>query len=114
MGVRIYIAAPYQAENIDLIQANIDKVLTIAVRLTKGGYSVFVPHLTHYIDLKAKEMGIEIDNNTWVELDLAWLVQSDVMLVLGLSPGVEREIEFALEHKILVIWDLNKLLGTLI
>jgi len=107
--MKVYIAAPYSAETPELIEANVDKVLAVAVRLTEKGYSVFVPHLTHHVDLKAKEMGIDIPHDEWVRLDLEWLANCDAMLVLDLSPGVRREIQFAKRHSIPLCDSLDQL-----
>ena len=100
----IYIAAPYMSPTLEGKVANVNRVLGIAAYLSAKGYHLFVPHLMHYIDLRAQELGLDIPDNTWVELDLAWLEKCDALLVLELSPGVQREIEFARRHNIPVYY----------
>lgn len=107
--MKVYIAGPYNADTLEQIETNVDRVLRYAVVLSQHGYSVFVPHLTHYIDQKAKEMGIELPNDKWVELDLPWLEVCDAMLVTGKSKGVRSEVEFAAEHGIPICYSLEDL-----
>jgi hypothetical protein len=106
---RIYIASPYKAETQQQIQENVDKVLLCAIALIQKGYSVFIPHLSHYTDLKAKEIGEEVPHEKWIELDLEWLKCCNAMLVLGISLGVKSEIEFAREHSIPVYYSFKDL-----
>ena len=100
--MKVYIASPYTAPTPEEVEANVNKVLKVAVRLINEGYNVYVPHLSHYIEQVSKEMSVEISHDKWVDLDTDWLAHCDAMLVLGLSPGVIAEIEFAIAHGISV------------
>lgn len=107
--MRIYLASVYNAFTLTEKEANVNKVIEVAVELIQRGYNVFVPHLTHYVDMKARELGISISNKRWIDLDLEWLSFCDAMLVLSNSPGVEREIGFAKDYDIPIFYSVKEL-----
>lgn len=108
-ALRIYIAAPYSAPDAEGRQANVDRVTLVAVSLAQHGYLPFVPHLSHYIALRAEKIQQPIPRDYWLDWGLRWLEVCDALLVLDLSEGVKREIELAHKHHIAVYFSLGEL-----
>jgi len=108
--MKVYIAGPYSAKTPRCTELNVSQAIMIGVKLIELGFTVFVPHLSHYLDRKAESIGINIPYDKWIEMDLEWLKHCDVMLVLGYSPGVYQEIKFAVLHRIPMVRSVNELL----
>lgn len=93
--MRIYIAGPYSApteeERLDNTLAAIDAGIAV---LLKGHYP-YVPHLSHWLDIRAKEIGIDLRWEDYVRWGEQWVEVADAVLLLGHSPGADREIEKA-------------------
>jgi hypothetical protein len=96
-----YVAGPYSAETPEAIQANVDAAIDAGNRLLDAGVGVIVPHLSHYAHAR-KERGYE----EWMTLDFELLSRCcDCLLLLpGRSPGAEREVRYAVEHFIPVLF----------
>ena len=109
--MKIYIAAPYTADTLEEREANVARAVEVAVRLLEKGYAVYVPHLLHFIDLKAKEMGVYFPESLWINIGLKELSGCDTILILGVSPGVERERQFALQNGIPVYFGKKRRVG---
>jgi hypothetical protein len=93
--LRIYIAGPYQAPSAVHRQANVNKAIDAALRLLKKGHLPFVPHLTHFVDVRASELGTPLQWEDYISWDLAWLEVADALLLLGRSRGADIEYERA-------------------
>lgn len=96
----VYVSGKYSAPTEKERQGNTNLAVAAGVELEKRGYHAIIPHLSHYLDIRAKETGIVIDYETWMHHSLFLLSVCDAMLVISDSPGVQREIEFAKRHKI--------------
>jgi hypothetical protein len=59
--------------------------------LLKGHYP-YVPHLSHWLDLRAREKGIEFTWEDYVRWGEQWVGVADAVLLLGHSPGADREL----------------------
>ncbi len=107
---RIYLASPYSAPDRDDRKRNVDRAMRVGLDLLDAGYQPFVPILSHYWDEFASYFcNREVSYERWMEWALTWVAQCEAVLVLGISPGVEREIEFAHEHKIPVYYSVQEL-----
>lgn len=92
---RIYIAGPYSADSEEQILRNVDEAIDAALLLFKKGHYPYVPHLTHYIDIRAKLVGQHLDWDDFIDWDMAWLRLCDALLVLADSRGARIELEAA-------------------
>lgn len=108
---RVYLASPYTAPTLEQRVENVHQAMAVGARLMRMGYVPFVPILSHFLDEFAAENGGRFDYETWMEWALTWVAQCEAVLVIwyGISPGVEREIEFALENKIPVYYSVQEL-----
>jgi nucleoside 2-deoxyribosyltransferase len=100
--IRVYLAGPYSVGN---KEANIVKALVYAEHLTRKGFLVYVPHLSHFWDLEYPH-----DAKFWLEYDEHWLAVCDCVLrIPGESVGADREMKFAINRGIPVCLDFESL-----
>lgn len=84
---RVYVAGPYTSDPV----ANTEIAIEVGQFLLGAGYAPFVPHLTHFWHERFAN-----DWQTWMELDLPWVAQADVVVRLqGESSGADREVALA-------------------
>lgn len=92
---RVYIAGPYTASTPDGVLANVNRALDAGIELIKRGYTPYIPHLTHFLELRSQETGAGLEYEDYLLIDLEWLGQCDALLYLAPSPGADRELTFA-------------------
>src|SRR5947207_529242 len=101
--LKVYVAGPYSGSPWTEY-CNLRKAMRVGALLLLEDCSPLVPHLTFYLEQEVGALGGAIPRDTWLAMDLEWLAAADVMIVLGHSPGVEGEIDFALAREIPVVW----------
>lgn len=106
----VYVAGKYSAETTQQRWENTQRAMWAGARIEEAGGHAVVPHLLHYLDMKAREMGIEIPYETWMQRALFMLSHCKAMVVLNDSPGVQREIEFAKTHHIPIYQSVEDLI----
>ena len=105
-GMRVYVAGPYTASSEDEILRNVQTAIDAALEIYSKGHRPYVPHLTHYIDKRAKEIGLEISREDFVRRwDAPWLALCDALLYLADSPGAREELEAAQGAGMKVFYD---------
>lgn len=95
--LRIYIAAPYTAKTKAEMEQNAKNAIDAGIAVLKKGHIPFIPHLTHYVDLRAKELKLKISWTEYMRWDDAWLEQCDALLYLGSSKGADIELARAIQ-----------------
>jgi hypothetical protein len=93
----VYVAGPYSADSHVAVQKNVNVAMDAGVILLDMGHNPFVPHLTHYLELRSVEHDIDISYDEWLSYDIDWLKQCDTLLYLDSSPGADAELELAHE-----------------
>ncbi len=106
--MRIYIAGPYSAGSETQIDANVRAAVDAGIAVFRKGHYPFVPHLTHFVDLRAKELGTKLEWEDYIRWDLEWLRQCDAVLCFGRSPGTDIEIEEARRRGIRIFQSLEE------
>jgi len=106
---RIYVASRYSAPTQEERLLNVERAAAVGIRLLRKGYQPLVPIMSHYLDEFASLTGDPIEYERWMNWALTWVKQCEAVLVISMSPGVEREIECALEHKIPVYYSITEL-----
>jgi hypothetical protein len=96
--LRVYIAGPYSAAQSSDVHGNVQAAVDAAIDVLLKGHWPFIPHLTHYVDLRARARHLEIAWSSYIDWDLQWLQFCDALLYLGSSPGADIELEAA--HRI--------------
>lgn len=94
-SLKIYVAGPYTASTSQEIEQNVERAIDAGLELLVRGHKPFIPHLTHFVELRAKDRQIDIRWTEYIEWDRAWLDTCDVLLCLGRSKGVDLELEQA-------------------
>ncbi len=93
--MKIYIAAPYTASSEKEIEANVNRVIDVGISILKMGHIPFIPHLTHFVELRSKETSAGLKYEDYMEWDREWLLACDAILYLASSPGADRELKLA-------------------
>lgn len=106
---RIYLASRYSASTRERRVLNVERAMAVGAILLRKGYQPLVPVISHYLDEFANLTGDPISYNRWMEWALTWVKQCEAVLVISMSPGVEREIECALENKIPIFYSISEL-----
>ena len=93
--LRIYVAGPYTASTTVDIERNVAAAIDAGLHLWKEGHFPYIPHLTHFIDLRAAEVNLPMSYEEYLAWDLEWLKVCDAFLYLGSSRGADLELETA-------------------
>ncbi|SRR6266852_3818158 len=98
-ALRIYIAGPYTSLDEKGHELNTHRAIDAGIAVFNKGHHPYIPHLTHYVDLRAKSTGIELSWSDYIEWDLPWLDMCDGLLYLGKSKGADLELERAKKQR---------------
>jgi hypothetical protein len=93
--LKIYVAGPYSACSEKEMQKNVNSAIDIGLALWKKGHYPYIPHLTHFVNSRAKENGIPMTYEEYLEWDRVWLETCDALFFLGGSNGAQTELEYA-------------------
>ena len=96
-ALKIYIAGPYTAETEEQRLINVQAAIDISFILFNRGHFPYVPHLTHYIDLRANAIGHQLTWEDYMKWDTPWLKACDALFYLSSSRGVDIELQVAKE-----------------
>jgi hypothetical protein len=91
MSHTIYIMGPYTAPTTEGKEANTRRAMEIGVHLIRLGWMPFVPHLTHYLDMHAKKVGLDLPNEFWYRYDFQWMPLCGAGFFIAPSPGADKE-----------------------
>ena len=108
-GLRIYIAGPYTAETQEQQLANAYVAIDAGIAVLLKGHFPFVPHLSHWVDMRAREEGIKLKWEDYIDWDMEWLRQCDALLFLGTSRGANLELEEAQKLNKSIYLSLDKI-----
>lgn len=105
---RVYVAGPYNADNVVDVLRNVRVGITSSVEAVKGGLSVFCPFLDFHYGL-ISELSLEDYRRNSIE----WVKVSDVVLLLPgweNSAGTRDELAEASKYGIPVFESINDIL----
>lgn len=105
--MRVYIASPYSALTEEQCLHNVRRSIRAWILLWKKGHSPFCPLTSHFIDAVAKEDGISISWDEWMEWCLDWVGQCDALLYLGPSKGADIELARAISLRKRIFVDIE-------
>lgn len=109
--MKIYVAAPYTAASREEVEKNVTRAIDAGIELLKRGHVPFIPHLTHYVELRAQERDIPITYDEYLDWDREWLDLCDALVYLGRSKGVDIEIARADELGIPIFASVEEVEG---
>jgi hypothetical protein len=93
--LRIYVAGPYTAPDPASVEANTKRAIDAGLQILKKGHTPYIPHLTHYVDLRVRERGEHLTWDQYIAWDMQWLAMCDALVLLGNSKGANLELEKA-------------------
>jgi hypothetical protein len=92
----IYISGPYTIGDVD---SNVLTANQLGIRLMEQGHAVYIPHLSHYLNLQFPH-----DYEFWMDQDLMILPHCSYLIrIPGESKGADKEVELANKLGISVI-----------
>jgi len=106
-GLKIYIAAPYSANTKEERIKNTETVIDTALVLFKKGHFPYIPHLTHWVDKRAKETKITMKYEDYMRWHRPWLEACDAFLYLGSSKGADVELQIAKDLDKLIFYSID-------
>ena len=107
--LKIYIAGPYTAETTEQMVTNVNAAIDASFIIFSRGHFPYIPHLTHFIDQRAKEVGFKMEWEDYIRWDLAWLENCDALLYLSSSRGADLELRAAKEAGKQIFYSLNEI-----
>jgi len=108
-ALKIYVAGPYTAANDDGHEANTHRAIDAGIRVFTKGHYPYIPHLTHYVDLRARRVGVELSWEDYIKWDMPWLKACDALLYLGKSKGADLELEMARKLKKEIFFSVSEI-----
>lgn len=93
--MRIYVAGPLTNPDPEQRLANVTAAMDAGIGLYLKGHTPFIPHLTHFVDVRQQEIGAGLFYMDWMRADIEWLRMCDAILFLGSSPGADEEMNTA-------------------
>ena len=109
--VIIYVSGPYSAEKEEDRLKNTQTAIDIGIELIRKGHTVLIPHLSHYTDMRAQELGIELPLECWMKQDLELLEGCDALFFIGESKGACIELERAKELGLQIFYSMEEVPG---
>ena len=108
-SLKIYIAAPYSAETEEERKKNTEAVVDAALTLFKKGHFPYIPHLTHWVDKRAKETDVAIKWEDYIKWHRPWLEACDAFLYLGSSKGADLELQMAKDLGKIIFYSIDEI-----
>lgn len=101
--IACYVSGPY---TIGDQEVHVRNHMLMGNKLIDLGYCPLLPLLSHFLNLLQKH-----DYETYMSIDLEMLKRADILLRMpGLSNGADREVAYAKEHNIPVVYSIKELL----
>jgi len=94
-SLKIYVAGPYSGISEDEIEKNVQRAVDAGLVIWKKGHFPYIPHLTHWPDIRAKETGVSMDWIDYMKWHAVWVDLCDALYLLGKSKGALLEYEHA-------------------
>lgn len=95
MRLRVYVAGPYTAPTPELVESNVQRAIDFGIMVIRKGHIPYIPHLSHWVELRAQQAWESISYEKWLEIDREWIRLCDALLIIETSPGVQSERAYA-------------------
>jgi len=105
--LKICIAAPYSADTEEEQIKNTEVVIDAALTLFQKGHFPYIPHLTHWVDKRAKETEIAMEYEDYMKWHRPWLEACDAFLYLDSSKGADLELQAAKDLDKLIFYSID-------
>jgi hypothetical protein len=108
-SMKIYVAGPYTGDTIEEIENNVERAMESGLRIWKKGHFPYIPHLTHWPDLCARRLNIEMNWHDYMKWHAPWVDHCDALFLLAESKGALLELERAMEQKKTIFRSLDEI-----
>ena len=108
-SLKIYVAGPYTGASIDDIELNVQRAIDAGLSLWKKGHFPYIPHLTHWPDIRAKEIGVDMDWKDYMKWHAIWVDLCDALFLLAESKGALLEYDRAKRTGKLIFHSLDEI-----
>ena len=108
MKLKVYVAGPMSGMRVgDMV----NNAVTVADEIVAAGHVPYVPHFNILWSI-GSEQARSWSGDQGLEYDFEWLAVCDVLWRLkGESDGADKEVEYAKEHGIYIVYDTYGLAG---
>ncbi|MHA2141761.1 MAG: DUF7768 domain-containing protein [Candidatus Thorarchaeota archaeon] len=107
--MKIYVAGPYTADTRNQIEKNVQNAIDAGIHIWKKGHFPLIPHLLHWVDLRAIELGIPMGWSDYMLWDAPWLDDCDALFLLAESKGALIELDRAFEKGKVIFHTLEEI-----
>jgi len=106
-SMTIYVAGPYTGATLEEIEENVRRAMEAGLRIWKKGHFPYIPHLTHWPDILARKLEIEMDWEDYMNWHAPWVDQCDALFLLAESKGALLEYKRAKEEGKVIFHSLD-------
>lgn len=107
--LKIYIAGPYSSDVNENLLLNTKNAIDVGIQIFRKGHFPYIPHLTHWVDMRAQETNITLEWNDYIKWDIPWLEVCDALIYLGKSKGADYELKIAMEMKKTIFYSIDQI-----
>lgn len=107
--MKIYVAGPYSAPTTEEIEANVRRAIDAGIEIWKKGHFPYIPHLLHWVDLRAHELKTPMDWVDYMLWDAPWVDDCHALFLLGQSKGALIEYQRAKEEGKVIYHSLDEI-----
>ncbi|MHA2236547.1 MAG: DUF4406 domain-containing protein [Candidatus Thorarchaeota archaeon] len=107
--LKIYVAGPYTGSTLEEIEENVQRAMDAGLQIWKKGHFPYIPHLTHWPDLRAQEQGIPMDWVDYMRWHAPWVDHCDALFLLAESNGALLEYDRAKKEGKVVFHTLDEI-----
>ena len=102
--MRVYIAGPYTADTEEERLANALRAIDAGIEVYRLGHIPYIPHLSHWLDKRATEIGQPLEWEDYMKIGIEWLGMCDAFIYLDSSKGTDIELYYAVKELDLKIY----------
>lgn len=108
-SMKIYVAGPYSGSTREEIEENVRKAMETGLRIWKKGHFPYIPHLTHWPDLLAKDLDIEMEWADYMNWHAPWVDHCDALFLMAESKGALLEYNRAKKEGKIIFHTLEEI-----
>lgn len=105
--LQIYVAGPYSSQSQLAVHENVVRAIDAGITLIEKGHYPFIPHLTHFVKIRAEEIDKPISYNEFLEWDRQFIDACDGFLYLDSSPGADKELAYAEKRDLYIFYSMD-------
>jgi hypothetical protein len=106
---RFWTPYPYTSNTSEKILNNVNNAIDSAFIIFSKGHFPYIPHLTHFIDMRAKEVGFNMTWEDYIRWDMVWVKLCDAILYLRSSRGADLELQAAKDLGNIIFYSVDEI-----